>query len=127
MRRSPEIVAAIAREPAAAAPSEGGAKGTLAGALATLLVVMLVVAAGLLGLFKPLDNWLTDWRFALASHPPTGQLVFVEIDPASLRRVGVWPWPRHVYANLIDRLMALGVADTVLDIDFSSASSEAED
>ena len=39
----------------------------------------------------------------------------------------MWPWPRHVYADLLDRLMALGAAETVFDIDFSSASADAED
>jgi len=93
----------------------------------TLLVALLVIGAASLGLFRPLDNGLVDWRFGRTSHAPSGGIVLVEIDPASLRQVGVWPWPRHVYAQLLDKLMALGAAETTFDIDFSSASTEADD
>lgn len=92
-----------------------------------LLVLAVVAAMALFGLLRPLDNWLTDRRFGFDTRAPAAGIVFVEIDPASLRQVGVWPWPRHVYADLLDRLMAMGAAETVFDIDFSSASSEAED
>ena len=92
-----------------------------------LLVAVTAIAAAQLGLLRPLDNGLADWRFAQTNRPPTGSVVLVEIDPASLRRVGVWPWPRRVYAELLDKLMALGATDTAFDIDFSSASDEADD
>ena len=101
-----------------------GAAGRLLG---PLLVVALVSAMALVGLLQPLDNWLADQRFGFATRAPSAGVVFVEIDPASLRQVGVWPWPRHVYVDLLDRLMAMGVAETVFDIDFSSASTEPED
>jgi diguanylate cyclase (GGDEF)-like protein/PAS domain S-box-containing protein len=95
--------------------------------LGPLLVIVLISAMALVGLLRPLDNWLADQRFAFDTRAPTADVVFVEIDPASLRQVGVWPWPRHVYADLLDRLMAMGAAETVFDIDFSSASTELED
>ena len=101
--------------------------GGLSRAAATLAVVLLVAGATLLGLFRPLDNWLTDRRFDLTARAPTGSIVFVEIDSASLRQVGVWPWPRHIYADALDRLMAMGAAETAFDIDFSSASTDTED
>ncbi|MEO8882085.1 MAG: EAL domain-containing protein [Devosia sp.] len=104
-----------------------GPTGGLGRAAATLAVVLLVAGATLLGLFRPLDNWLTDRRFEVATRAPTGGIVFVEIDSASLKQVGVWPWPRHVYADALDRLMAMGAAETAFDVDFSSASTESED
>jgi diguanylate cyclase (GGDEF)-like protein len=95
--------------------------------LLTLGLAGAVAVASATGLFRPVDNALTDYRFRLANEAPTGSIVLVEIDPASLREVGVWPWPRHVYADLLDRLMAHGAAETVFDIDFSSASTDSED
>jgi diguanylate cyclase (GGDEF)-like protein len=93
----------------------------------TLAVVLVALVGNFAGLYRPLDQALTDWRFTLDRHPPSGNVVFVEIDPKSLAEIGVWPWPRHLYAELLDRLMALGADETVFDIDLSSASSEAED
>ena len=103
-----------------------GRPGAITGVFSTLRVgiaalILLLVLGGIAGhVFSPLDKRLTDARFGLVTRPPTGNTVFVEIDPASLRQVGVWPWPRTVYARLLDRLMALGAGETVLDVDFSS-------
>ena len=105
----------------------GSGAGGLGRAAAALAVVLLVGGATLLGFFRPLDNWLTDRRFEVATRAPTGSIVFVEIDSASLKRIGVWPWPRHIYADALDRLMAMGAAETAFDVDFSSTSSEPED
>jgi len=40
----------------------------------------------------------------------------VDIDDASLERLGQWPWPRTTLAELIDRLNTLGAAAIGLDI-----------
>lgn len=111
-----------------------GAAGTApAGAFSPLralvaALILLLVLAGIAGqVFSPLDRQLVDARFRLVTRAPTGNTVFVEIDPASLRLVGVWPWPRDVYAELLDRLMALGAGETVIDVDFSSAGDAAGD
>jgi adenylate cyclase len=56
----------------------------------------------------------------------------VDIDEASLARLGQWPWPRHRLADLVDRLTALGAASVSFDVLFAepdrlSASRIAED
>jgi adenylate cyclase len=38
------------------------------------------------------------------------------IDDASLSRLGQWPWPREVIANLIEKLSEAGAATVVLDV-----------
>jgi adenylate cyclase len=43
----------------------------------------------------------------------------VAIDEESLRRFGQWPWPRHVIADLLDRLTAQGAAAIGFDIVFA--------
>ncbi|MFD2647987.1 putative bifunctional diguanylate cyclase/phosphodiesterase [Devosia albogilva] len=94
-------------------------------AVATLTV--LVFAAALLGVFGPIDQALRELRFAGTDRAPSGNVVFVEIDGASLSGVGVWPWPRTVHAELLDRLMDFGADEVVFDIDFSTVSSEPAD
>ncbi len=43
----------------------------------------------------------------------------VDIDDKSLSRLGQWPWPRGLVAQLIDRLREAGVALVAFDIDFA--------
>ena len=93
----------------------------------TLLIWSLVLGAGLLGLFRPLDDALRDLRFGAEGRPPTGNIVFIDIDSRSLDTVGVWPWPRSVHARIVDALMDAGVEDMAFDVDFSAASTEAGD
>ena len=40
----------------------------------------------------------------------------VDIDDASLARVGQWPWPRTRLAEIIDRLTAAGARTVTLDL-----------
>jgi adenylate cyclase len=43
----------------------------------------------------------------------------VDIDDRSLRKVGQWPWPRAIVAELVDRLHEVGAAVIAFDIDFA--------
>lgn len=43
----------------------------------------------------------------------------IDIDEASIARIGQWPWPRTVVAELVSQLDALGVAAIAFDIVFS--------
>lgn len=42
----------------------------------------------------------------------------IDVDDESLRRLGQWPWPRKLFAELIDRLDSHGAAVIALDIVF---------
>ncbi len=92
-----------------------------------LCVAALILGCAAAGLFKPLDDLLQSLRFQLLPHEPTHEIVFFEIDARSLQKVGVWPWPRRVEAEIVDRLMALNVRSAALDIDFSAASTPPDD
>lgn len=76
---------------------------------------------------QPIDDGLTALRFGAQPRSPTGSVVVVDIDGASLAAVGQWPWPRQVYAAIVDRLVAAGAADIAFDIDFSTASTPEAD
>jgi PAS domain S-box-containing protein len=93
----------------------------------SVAVFMAVTLLHVVGALDFIDNKLSDMRFRLAQSEATDRLVVVKIDAASLDQVGVWPWPRHLYADLLDRLFAAGAEDVALDIDFSSESVAAED
>jgi adenylate cyclase len=40
----------------------------------------------------------------------------VEIDDAALEKYGQWPWPRHRFATIVDRLNEAGAAAIVFDV-----------
>lgn len=46
----------------------------------------------------------------------TAPVRVVEIDDAALERYGQWPWPRHRFASIVERLDEAGAAAIVLDI-----------
>lgn len=92
-----------------------------------LFLAAIVLLVGLLGAFQPLDKVLRDWRYELFSKPVSGDVVFLAIDPKSIESIGVWPWPRQIHAEIIDKLIDLDAADIVFDIDFSSASNPVDD
>lgn len=51
--------------------------------------------------------------------PGSARVVVVDIDDASLARLGQWPWPRTTLAALLDRLTELGARTIALDIVFA--------
>jgi adenylate cyclase len=46
-------------------------------------------------------------------------VVIVDIDEASLKEIGQWPWPRTTVADLITRITQLGAVTIGLDVIFS--------
>ena len=95
------------------------------GAATAVMMVLLGLTLG--GMLASIDNRLTDWRLAANSIPASGNTVLVEIDSKSLDEIGVWPWPRSLHAELLDRLMQAGADEVAFDIDFSSASDPFDD
>jgi diguanylate cyclase (GGDEF)-like protein/PAS domain S-box-containing protein len=92
------------------------------------ILVLCVLAAFLLtGMHNALQNALTDARFNWFPRQASGDIVLVAIDSPSLQTVGIWPWPRQIHAQLIDRLESAGASDIAFDVDFSSPSNPASD
>jgi CHASE2 domain-containing sensor protein len=70
---------------------------------------------------------MRDIRYQSDYRTPTGEAVLVEIDAESLAEIGVWPWPRRIHGEVLDRLLDLGAAEVAFDIDFSTTSNEEDD
>jgi diguanylate cyclase (GGDEF)-like protein/PAS domain S-box-containing protein len=92
-----------------------------------LFVVCTLAIVALSGLQVGLQNALTDLNFAWTSRHASGDVVVVAIDSRSIERIGVWPWPRRLHAELLGKLESAGVRDIVFDVDFSSPSDPAAD
>ncbi len=60
-----------------------------------------------------------DQQVEPRSYSPNTPVRVVDIDDASLARLGQWPWPRHRLADLARHLFAQGAAVVAFDILFS--------
>jgi adenylate cyclase len=94
--------------------------------LAYLAITLLILVAGVLvRLIDPapiarLRNQIFDTyqQIRPRAYDPMLPVRIVDIDDASLTKVGQWPWPRSVTAELVDRIAALGATVIALDIIF---------
>ncbi|MFG3594186.1 EAL domain-containing protein [Bradyrhizobium sp. RDI18] len=88
-------------------------------------IALAIVLAG--GWHSSLRNTLADLRFAWQSRQVSGDIVVIAIDASSIDRIGVWPWPRLLHAELIRQLQKADVQDIALDVDFSTPSDASSD
>ncbi|MDP3619278.1 MAG: adenylate/guanylate cyclase domain-containing protein [Ramlibacter sp.] len=67
--------------------------------------------------FLQADERATDlvWRLQ-ADKTPERRVIVVDVDDASVARVGPWPWPRQTQAQLVDKLREYGVALQMHDL-----------
>lgn len=85
------------------------------------------IVFGVVGFGELLEDALRIGRNAIRSHDASGDIVVVQVDDASLRKIGSWPWPRSKQAELISEIDRLGARKTVMDILYASPSAPAED
>ena len=52
-------------------------------------------------------------------HPASGRIAIVDLDEASLERLGQWPWPRYRIARLLERIREDGATAVGLDMVFA--------
>jgi len=77
-------------------------------------------------LLRPLEQGLEDRLLRATARPlQAGELALIDIDDASLRalqpQLGDWPYPRSVYALLLDYLRDAGVELVVFDLVLTGA------
>ena len=107
-----------------ATPASARALAKLSGAATHLLVLLLSLGALALWLLDPMP--LKSLRLAQFDqfqrwHPrPEPQapapVTVLDIDEASLKALGQWPWPRTRMAELVQRLHEAGAAAIVFDV-----------
>jgi len=92
-----------------------------------LFVIVALAIVLLSGWHNSLRHALADLRFGWHTRQASGDIVVVAIDAQSIDRIGVWPWPRRLHADLIRQLQKADVQDIALDVDFSTPSDPASD
>ena len=89
-------------------------------------VIFLAEVPFVFGLFHTVQEKMTDRLFLNKS--VSKEVVIVAIDDASLSEVGQWPWPRVVFAQVLEQLTkdveSAGIPKAIgVDVSFSEASS----
>lgn len=92
--------------------------------LFAVIALAIVLSCGWHGALR---HGLADLRFAWQTRQATGDIVVVAIDAPSIDKIGVWPWPRQLYAELLRQLQNADVQDIALDVDFSTPSDATSD
>jgi adenylate cyclase len=98
-----------------------------------LAAVAALLAWAALALFAPValhqaDERATDLVWQLTAR--TGEerrVVIVDIDDASLQRIGPWPWSRQTQARLVNSLREQGAALQLYDVVFADARQGTSD
>jgi PAS domain S-box-containing protein len=95
----------------------------LIGIAGTLLVVF-ALRAELANSF----NYLFYDRLSSINRPPADdQILLVNIDQASLNRIGKWPWRRDIHARLLEKLQQAKPRSITIDILLTEAGSADDD
>jgi adenylate cyclase len=92
----------------------------------TLLVTAVLVSAYVLRMIDPapvarlrLLAFDTYQQLQPRKYDPGVPVRIIDIDEPSLARLGQWPWPRSLIADLTQRLMEAGAAAVVFDLVFA--------
>ncbi len=95
------------------------------------LLLFVVLSAGLLSTLECFhfidfrEQASLDWRFRLRGQQAADpRILLVQIDDASLKAVGEWPWRRSVYAELLQLLAEAHPRGVFFDILFTEQSPD---
>ena len=87
------------------------------------LMLLLLVVSFNSSVLKRIDLIIYDSFLNFSSHPPPEEIVIIAIDEESIARLGRWPWPRTVHADLLNRLTQAQTTAVGFDILFSEKES----
>src|ERR1700761_8626455 len=71
-----------------------------------------------------IDHLVYDRFLMLHKQAALADIVVVEIDNASIERLGHWPWPRSVHARLLERLAEAKPPAVIYDVLFTEAAAD---
>ena len=87
------------------------------------LVVAVVLLLNLIPGWRTLDYLIYDWLlYARSPIEEDERLLIVEVDDASIARVGSWPWSRDILADGLWRMREFGADRSVFDIEYMDTS-----
>ena len=93
-----------------------------------LVVTLTVIFLYEFKVFERFEMMTLDYRFVVkAPKYKTQDVVYVDMDEASIKKIGRWPWPRRFHADLINALSAYNPKAIAFDVIFAERQDEADD
>ncbi|MEO0868600.1 MAG: CHASE2 domain-containing protein [Cyanobacteria bacterium J06642_11] len=90
-----------------------------------LLAAGLTLVTARTGIFQSVEHIAYRALFQLRGEQPwNDQVVVIEIDEASLSALGSFPWPRHYYTDLLEKLTPAEPSVIAFDILFAAPSAD---
>ena len=94
----------------------------------TLALSFVLVFLYMTDRFEDFENrWEDRMHLLRGIRPGDKRVVLVAIDDKSIAAIGTYPWPRHIYAPLIENLNKMGAKVIGFDVLFIEASRPEED
>jgi len=90
-------------------------------------VFLPVVLLYLTGVLEFAERSRMDAGFRLAGKPAPSDIVLVDIDTRTLRKLDSWPLAQHHHAAVLERLLDADARRIGVDLDLGSSSDPAED
>ncbi len=90
-----------------------------------LMIAIVSIALSLLYSYIPktlesFDNRLRDYMFILRGEEPDSKnVVIIDLDDKSLKKVGQWPWSRDVVSDMLVNLTNAGIGLIAFDVVFA--------
>jgi len=75
--------------------------------------------------FRGLETAAYDLGVRGATAAPNDRIAVIEIDDASIERLGRWPWSRKLHAEMVERLQKAGAKVIALSVFFSEPQQDA--
>lgn len=85
-------------------------------------IALLIAAMFMAGWLTPLERRLSDQRTAWCQFkvtPPSDELIHLDIDDSALEVIHRWPWPRGIWADVLDELRLAESRTVAFDVLFS--------
>ncbi len=89
------------------------------------LLISLLIATSLVLIerhpfYQLLELKLYDLQMNLRTPPKQDErILFVEMDEEAIENLGRWPWPRNIFANIINTLNSLNAKQVIFDVTFT--------
>lgn len=87
--------------------------------LTAFIIVATIYSFSETGARAKIQNIVFDQYNRMKPRDATDQVVIVDLDEASLKALGQWPWPRTVVAELVQNLTDLGAKVIAFDMVFA--------
>ena len=86
-----------------------------------------MAALVILGLFRPIDQRLSDAWFGMATAEPSGRVILVDLARAASKKGDGLKLPRARLAKLIDRIATAGAERVLVDLTLGGKGDEEDD